>query len=223
MFASLLLLAGLALATDTLSLSASASAIQFRDSVEIRWTLDDAQEGYLTHVGHVTGPGRRRVAPEETTTYTLLVDDGRTASTTVVVYGSRTSDRYPEPEQFDFPVRGTRRATSFVRFVDQARAYLQDSLRLAVRETPTVGGGYQFLTYPSETLTPRDSLPRQIRARRTAFLVEIESPAQPGGEIRFTVSTYMQYQRRVESTWRLEADEALYGAAARRVRAALER
>lgn len=223
MLTTVLLFAGLAFSPDTLDLVASASEIQFGDSVEISWTLGPAQEGYLSQIGWVTASGRRRVAPEQTTTYTLLGEDGGMVSATVTVYGGRTSERYPDPEQFAYPIRGTRRPASLVRFVEQTRAYLQDSLRLAVRETPTVEGGYRFLSYPSERLSSHEALPRQIRARRTAFLVDIAAPARPGGEIHFTVSTYIQYQRRVESTWRPESEVDVYVAAAQRVKAALER
>lgn len=223
MIQSLLLLAGFVLAPDTLALSASVPSIQYGDSVEIRWTLAPAQVGYLSQVGLVTGPGRRWVALEQTTTYTLLVDDGRTASTTVLVYGSRALDRYPDPEQFSFPIRGTRRATPRLTFVDRARAYLQDSLGLALREGPTLGGGYRFVSHASATFTTGEPLPRRVRARKTAFLVEIEPSTRPGGEIPFTVSTYIQYQRGAEGTWRTESETDVYVAAGQAVRRALER
>lgn len=223
MIQSLLLLTAFVLPADTLALSASASSIQYGDSVEIRWALEPAQDGYVSHVGRVTGPGRRWVALEQTTTYTLLVEDGRTVSTTVLVYGSRASDPYPDPEQFSFPIRGTRRATPHLAFVDRARAYLQDSLGLTVREGSTLRGRYQFVSHLSEKFTTGEPLPRRVRARQTAFLVDIEPPVRPGGEIQFTVSSYVQYQRGAEGTWRRETETEVYVAAGQAVRRALER
>lgn len=221
MIATCLILVSTMLLVDSARISASESRVQYGDSVTLSWVLGDAQEAYISHVGRVTGAGSRRISPETTTTYTLVSDNGTLDSISIDVYGSRTAERYPDPEQFDHAVRGNRRIRSLPAFLERTRSYLQDSMRLAVRDGPLAGGGYRFITFPSERVTTTGFLPRQFRARRTAFMVEIDS-LRPRGEIVFSIKTFIEYQRRGEQTWRLERDVDVFLSAARALKQALE-
>jgi hypothetical protein len=216
------MLIGTALTVDSARISASATRIQYGDSVTLTWVLDGARDAYISNLGRVRADGSRRLAPEVSTTYALVGENGVLDSVTVEVYGSRTGDRYPDPEQFNHAVQGSRRAVSGPEFLERTRSYLQDSLRLAVRDGPLADGGYRFITFPSERVTSTGPLPRQFRARRTSFMVEV-APLRPGAALGFTVMTYVEYQRRGEESWRQERDVEIYLAAARTLKNALER
>lgn len=204
------LLPGPLSAEEQLQLSADRSSIDAGEQVTLSWAAPSADPLYLSHVGSVAASGTRSVSPPETTTYVLVLDDpaGVRAATTKVAVGGRKGDgEFPADQgRFKYPLV-IKSKTPLVKLLDQVHRALQDQMKFSVREFQADGHQMVFLT----SLSKRSELVKngedRIGARRISYLVEVDKEQ---GQTRLTIRALIEYQRRIESTWRTEDEEALY-------------
>ncbi|WP_156784992.1 hypothetical protein [Terriglobus roseus] len=207
----------------------------------LRWNLKDGQAAYILGVGEIAGRGSIQVRPRQTTAYTLLVmsQTGITSKSVEleVKNAARGDDDTCSPRQSDYkyPKTFTSADTSIISALGSIHRVLQDQMGLVVSEiqTPPLKPHFFFstncaikgnLVFPGDAATfPED---KHIGARRVSYQVEISesssarNPGQPP-ELGYRISTFIQYRRKIESTWRIEQNETAYERASEMLRGSL--
>lgn len=184
------------------------------DSAGLSWYVKDGDHFYISNVGKVQPAGRFKISPDASTTYTLIVESkaGITSKTvSLEVKGTRGDEDFPKVDEFKFKNVYKLSAPSFVSLLDQIHHLLQNILEFQVNESyDRHAGQTKFVTKLSikPDLKKRDE--RAIRARRIAFLVEVNEFSATAGQFPCSIHALIKYQRRAESRWRPEKNENIY-------------
>jgi hypothetical protein len=178
----------------------------------LRWKTKNATGVYITGLGKVGAEGAQVVHAAQTTDYTIFAE-GKSGVVTKTVHleiaGSKGRDEYPALDSFKFPVSSSHQPQSFTAFQDQVQRLLQDEMKLIVYTLPSAAGNFILVTgyqQRGDLVQPNET---RIKARRISYFVEVEKDAKPGKGYGFTVKTRIEYQRKLESTWRPEEADAI--------------
>ena len=202
------------------------------DAATLTWKLKDGQSAYILGVGKVTGSGSLLVRPQQGTTYTLLTGDRSAITSNAVEIKVRNGRRGDDTctlnqSAYKYPKSFTVTDSSTISFLNTLHHVLQDNMGFSLSEvqTPPMEPHFVFSTncfIRSNLIFPDDekAFPddKRIGARRVAYQIEIsESPnrAGPGQTptLKYVVSTFIQYKKKIERTWRLDQNEAVYNKA----------
>jgi hypothetical protein len=206
----------------------------------LSWNVPGVQSIYILGVGEVSNKGSVSVSPGQDTTYTLLLErDSGISSDSVdlkvedAVRGEDTC--VPDPGAFRYPKLFTLTGTPAITFLATLHNLLQNEMGFTVSEsqTPPLQPHFVFKTGCSirSDLVSVDE--KQIGARRLAYRIDISATVgDPIGTssnaasykttvaansqsplLTYTISSYIQYRRKIESTWRLDQNEDLYNKA----------
>ena len=188
--------------------------ITIGDSTTLSWDIRHADHAYVLNLGRIPLSGSQKISPQHKTSFTILAEGlhGIAAKTiTIEVTGGRGEENFPAKEKFKAQRIYTILAPSFIEVLRHVHNILQDYLKFKVNESYDRHSGMTtFLTrlsQKSELLQPRQS---KIRARRIAYLIEVNEARSPSQEFSYTVDAYIEYQRRSENKWRPEQDENIY-------------
>jgi hypothetical protein len=187
------------------------SRIAAGESATLNWEDAPGQKTVILGKGDVERSGSMKVAPQSTSSYTLVSEgpSGFNAKTvTIEVEGLRGTDFPSNEDQFGYPLSGQRGVRSKGEFLQETFNLLQNDLSFSVRTFTVEGGTVVFLTNSSERgdLIGADER-RRIRARRISFRLEV---ADRPGQLAYTIKSLIESQLRAEETWRKEGREDLY-------------
>lgn len=212
---------------ETARLSLVPETIEAGAEAVLSWRVDNATQVFILGLGRFGAEDSIVVSPTTTTTYTLVAEGSFGVVTKQAILtvegGSRGGLDLPmDFERFEYPLRIKWEGPSFVDFLDHVHGVLQDSMRFSVHAFQTPDERVTFVT----NLSNRSHLVREgesrIARRRLSYLIEAEAPDSASGPIRYTLKTLIEYQRRIERTWRPEHDETMHRAEAERLRAYLQ-
>lgn len=195
------------------------------DAATLSWKVKDGQSAYILGVGRVTGSGSLLVRPEQSATYTLLTGD-RSATTSkaveIKVRNGKRGDDTCALNQYDYkyPNSFTVTDTPTISFLNTLHDVLQNKMGYSVNEAQTPPREPDFVFSTNCFLRSNLTLPddKHIGARRVAYQIKItESQSSAGSRhtptLKYEVSTFIQYKKQIESTWRLEQRAAAYSKA----------
>jgi len=178
-----------------------------RGLVTVRWSLPAGEEAYITNVGLVAGQGTLDLHPTEATTFSLVRKSVGLADNhiAVIVEGIRGASDYPAEDEFTFP-RHYRSRGTLPRVLKSVHEVLQNRMGYSVRET-RINTETHFVTM----LTPRriGDPDFRVRERRLAYLIVVEDPNSSNSD-NVIVRTLIQYQLRLENTWRPDSNSELH-------------
>lgn len=184
------------------------------DSAELTWQVKNADLVYISNVGKVSLSGRIKISPDNSTTYTLIAESKAgiiTKTISLEVKGTRGDEDFPEMSEFKFRNEYKLSAPSFTAILDQVHNLLQDMLGFQVNESyDRHAGQTKFVTKLSIKPELKQRNEGAIRARRIAFLVEVNEFSAAAKEYPCAIHAFIQYQRRAESRWRPEGDENIH-------------
>lgn len=195
------------------------SEISLGDTAVLTWRTSGATETFVSGVGRLPPNGRSAVTPQATSHYVLIAEGPAgvaTAEQILVVAGSKGGDEFPEQSRFRHPLSFAMRASSFPALVERFHAILQDSLRHTVMLTHGAGQVLRFVTNSREGSDLVGPDEERIGRRRLAYEVELPQPGKDG-EVRFTIRSLIEYQRRIERVWRPEPKDSLYDVQSRKL------
>lgn len=198
-------------------------SVQPGQEVSLTWRAE-GQRAFLSGVGLVESSGTRKVAPRETTTYSLVTEGPASAikMVTITVSGGKGESEFPtDLERFKFPISSKCTVSSLVDFLYGVHRLLQDEMKFSLRESTTPSEHILFLTHSAERAELLKNDSERIAARRISYLVEVEK-RQPPGEVSVSIKALIEYRRKREATWRQENDAALYQGAEAQMRARIE-
>lgn len=204
-------------------LAVTPQLIQPGQEVSLTWQVED-QRAYLSGIGAVGLLGTIKVAPRETTTYSLVTDgpNGSIKSITVTVSGGKGESEFPwDMDRFRFPLTSRRTVSSLVAFLDGVHRVLQDEMKFSLRESSPDSGRVIFLTHSSERADLLQNGEDGVASRRISYLLEVKK-ATASDTLNVSIKALIEYRRRRESTWRQETDAALYQRATARLRERIE-
>lgn len=184
-------------------------------NVVLAWAAPTCTSVYIPYVGLQTPSGTARIRLEEAAQLTLFADCGGKVfarSISVGAQGAR-GDEWPPTDSFRQPARRVITVTSAAGLLANIHSILQDHLGHAVEEYRLRDGTYRFITTRREIGADAPHL----RARNVAFLVDVKLPSTTPGAAEVSVSTAMQFKRRLESTWRQEPSNERHAGESRRV------
>jgi hypothetical protein len=185
------------------------------DSSELTWDVRGADKVYISHIGKVPISGKKKISPENTTSYTLCAEGtSGIASQTVIlkVESSRgNGNDFPDRNKFKYPLSYKSPTPSLVDFLDHIHNVLQDTMGFSLEEYEDHQGGFfVFITKKSQRSNLVQKNERRIGARRIAYLVEVKKPTSQSNNFSYAIKTLIDYRLRVERTWRPERDESIY-------------
>lgn len=191
------------------------STIQAGETATLDWKVEAASDAVVLGVGSVTRSGALRVAPTRSIEYVLVSETASGVvlrSARIEVTGSKSGDDLPRDADFQFPMTRAFRPRSTPSFVDAIGPLLQ-SMQMTVDQFKTIDDHIIFKTgfaQRSDLLLREDSN-NHIGARRIAFLVDVLPFDSKTRTLTITSRALIQYRRQIESTWRLESDNNMYG------------
>ena len=227
----------------TPQLTVNPTTIRSGERATLTWRVPGASGVYILGLGDEKPAGSLQVSPTSDTTYTLVTNEdpgARIPSVTLRVLGggARGDDSCPPTAStFGHERRYTVSGLATVQFLSTLHRVLQNELEFYTTEsqTPPMAPHFVFSTSCSvwaNLVTPEER--RQIGERRVAFIVEVSAMdgAASGGSSAHTVpssityysvKTFIQYRRKIESTWRTEEDDTVHAKAANALQSALGR
>lgn len=190
------------------------AAISIGDSATMKWDIRHADQAYILNVGKIPLSGSQKISPQNNTSITIIAEGAQGIASKIIpieVTGGRGEEGFPAKEKFKAQRCYTISAPSFIDLLKHIHNVLQDYLEFRVNETyDRHSGKTTFLTKASrkpELVPPKES---KIRARRIAWLIEVNAARSPSQEFSYTIDTYIEYRRRSEKRWRTEPDEKIY-------------
>lgn len=208
------------------TLELNPTSISAGESTRLAWKVSDADRVFLSEVGQITSEGSLTIRPVNTTTYTLIAENGSGVSSVTVVLevkGSKGPDDFPPRELFAYPRVYDQNTASLVGFLQSVRTILQDSMKFTTQGPQGDGRRYFFETTRSERsdlLQPSDRNNR-ISRRRISYFVEVEPTDSRGKKVKYTIKALIEYKKTIEATWRRESQESIYVAEIEKLRQAL--
>jgi hypothetical protein len=206
-------------AQPTLDLSTADAAAG--SEVEISWRAEGSSSAFLSGYGAVPASGSRKLRATEPALYVLITEGPSGVSVVsrrLRVHGGKGEEPI-DPAAFSYPFRDRLTIGSLTRLCDRIQGILQNDLGFSIRppyEIPREK--LVFITYPAVQSQLVGSDENKIGARRLAYLVELTIPEKLPADVQLTISTWIQYRRRMEATWRPEESEALHRQGARLLR-----
>ena len=204
----------------TARLDVGPRAMGVGESAVLTWETTGATTIFISGLGVSPANGHSQVRPSATTEF-LLIAEGPGGVTTDIAYlevlGTKGDEDFPNESVFRHPLSFSVRAPSYTSLVTLLHTILQDSLRHTVMLTQGAGQVLRFVTnrrMASDLVGPEE--PR-IRNRRVAYLLELPRPGANARQFSFTIRSTIEYQRRIESTWRPETTDSLYDVQGRRL------
>ena len=191
-------------------------------TASLSWSVKGGGKIFVSHVGSVQSSGRIEIKPEQTTTYTLVAEGNNavfTKTITVDVTGSKGENEFPNETNFKYPIVSKLVWPSFPELLQHIQSVLQDTMTFTLNEYLKSDGQYVFVTNQSQRPDLVKKAETRIGARRIAYLVEVarENPKSEGHT--YTIKALIEYRRKVERSWRGEADESMYQQQTRRLQA----
>jgi hypothetical protein len=180
---------------------------------KLTWTAHGSA-AFLSGIGQVPLSGSLEVAPQESTTYTLVVDNNGkilVRSTKVGIEGARDIPVGPDFGKFTAAVSGQESALGYVQFLGFVFKTLQDRMKFTVHGDFLPGRPFDVL-YTERVPKPELVRPSDngIRERQIAYAVVVynrnEDANPPCG---FEVSVLIQYRLFGESKWHPEPSESV--------------
>jgi len=189
--------------------------VQLGDPVTLSWDAPGADAVFLTNIGRVEIKGQLEVYPKEKlTSYFLIVGSKfglkvKAEEVKIEVIGGRGI--FPQKEAFIHSWTYCLTAPSLVELLDCCHYVLQNAMRFEVDErydrkkTTTV-----FVTGSSIQPDMVEKTEIHIRSRRISYWVEIRDNKSPQGKFTCEIRTFVEYQLRMENTWRPETSDSHY-------------
>jgi hypothetical protein len=181
------------------------------DSTELIWQVKGADQVYISNIGKVSLSGRIKISPDNSTNYTLIAESAAgiiSKTESLEVKGTRGEGDFPDASEFKYKNAYKLSAPSFVPLLDQVHHLLQNILGFQVSESYDRHVGQEkFVTKLSIKPELKQRGEGAIRARRIAFLVEVNEFSASAKEYPCTIHALIQYQRRAERHWRPEGNE----------------
>ena len=202
-------------------LQANPGSIDAGESSLIEWKTDANSAIFLSGFGLVKASSVISVSPTTTTTYWLYDESAGAswASVRVEVHGGKGVDFPADPENFKYPIEFSCSDRSQTRLLASIHSLLQDQMKFAVSEFKQADS-FCFLTNLSQRPELIDS-DSNLRARQIAYYIRV-TPASEIKNSKCIIKALIQYQRRVEATWRLETSDAVYRREIERLRSKLQ-
>jgi len=190
------------------------NSIAAGDSAQLSWQVKNADLVYISSVGKVSLSGRIKISPDNSTTYTLIAESEAgiiRKTVSLEVKGTRGDQDFPKSDEFKFKNAYQLSAPSFVLLLDHVHHLLQNMLGFQVSESYDRHTGQEkFVTRLSIKPELKQRTEGAIRARRIAYLVEINEFSASARKYPCTIHALIQYQRRAENRWRPEGDENIH-------------
>jgi len=214
------LAAALQAQAPTITLAASSGTVFTGDSTVLSWEVSGATSIFISHLGAVDANGRAVVRPTQTETYTVVAEGlggiaGR--AVTVTVTGTRGSDAFPDPRDYQNQYSYSVAVRGLPLLLDRVHNALQNRLHYSVREAQERDSTFVFQT----TSVPQADLVAagddRIAARRLSFRVIVARRKAGSDAFAYTIQTFIEYRRRLEQSWRFEADALMHESQARRL------
>lgn len=184
------------------------------DSAELIWQVKGADQVYISNIGKAQPAGSIKISPDNSTDYALIAESkaGIISKTiSLEVKGTRGDEDFPQADEFRFKNAYQMSAPSFVLLLTHVHHLLQDMLGFQVNESYDRHVGQEkFVTRLSIKPELKQRAEGAIRARRIAFLVEINEFSAAARKYPCTIHALIQYQRRAESRWRHEGNENIH-------------
>jgi len=217
MFSSILLYAQ----DPNIEIEIKPRSIWVGDSSEVTWDVRDANKVYISHIGKVPISGKKKISPDNTTSYTIFAEGASgIASQTVIleVEGGR-GNGFPDRNDFKYPLSYKSPTLSLIDLINHIHNVLQDIMEFSLDEYEDPQGGlFLFITRKSQKSYLVQKHERRIGARRISYLVEVKKPTHQSSNLTFTIKTLIEYRLRIERTWRPERDESIYQQAGRKLK-----
>lgn len=190
------------------------TTLSIGDSAAMKWDIRHADQAYLLNMGKIPLSGSQKISPQNNTAITIIAEGvhGIASKTiSIEVIGARGEEGFPSKDKFKAKRAYTLSALSFIDILKHIHNVLQDYLEFQVNETyDRHSGKTTFLTRLSTKPELVQSKESKKRARRIAYLVEVNEARSSSQEFPYTIDACIEYQRRSELRWRPEKDEKIY-------------
>lgn len=204
-----------------LSITVEPTKISFGETAILKWKVKNVDHAYIFNIGGVTSSGEKRIRPDASTRYEIIVKgDLRLLSKGVfleVMNGSKGNG--PNIKEYKHPFRYniSNQNHSYIEILNIIHEVLQNKMKFSVIEfEDPLSKTYIFKTNVSEKdylVKPNE---KRIGARRITYLVRIERWQPTSKTISYTIESFIQFRMRIEDTWRVELDDSIYYETARR-------
>lgn len=206
--------------TPRIAFDVSSTTLNAPGSIVLSWSVRDSRSVYISDVGGVPPKGERRVPVSAGTTFWLVAEgDTGVASKQVTIRvkgtkGTDTTTRIDYVKQIDDRLASRDLAAA----LDELHRLLQDSLKFSVSGPYADENATVLKTDLVESADLVNASEQAIGARRVAYMLRIFPGRE--GQYNYSISTAIQYRRKIERTWYWEAtDSRLHRQAADSLRA----
>jgi len=223
------LIAGLAKAqsqTPTIEMKIEPQVLSSGQTTVLSWKVTGGDKVFISQFGKVGVAGQEQIKPNETTIYSLIAEGPEgvaTRSITVEVSGTKGDDEFPEEENFKYQLSYKTTAPSLPEFLDYIHYALQDSMQFSLKEYHDDAGKVVFRTNISQRGYLVEGQEKKIGARGIAYWIELTEQKSSTNEFNYLIKTLIKYRLKLERTWRVEDNEALYQQEARRLQALMNK
>jgi len=188
--------------------------IMVGQSARLDWEASAADRIYLAYYGLAPLVGALTVSPERTTVYTIVAEKNGTTfseAVTLLVEDGPGGAGLPPENIFQYSQNFPFLMPSLVRFLGHVRKVLQEEYGFQLEEfKDRRTGHYVFYGPPTTQADLVQKSERRIGARRLTLMIKVFPLPDQSRKWSYTVNALIEYRRRIERTWRIEQNQAIY-------------